>query len=162
MPAFVLSVNASDTYSAQLEAPPSPSWLVSIAAYGYGKEKARKAVLQSVAQMCTVGLTASLVIDVAAAPKGIWESWILEGGSLHSPQLQCSSRPRKACLPCFGAQVMVRYHSDQIGTMLTAEHLALFRANIDRFDWFLYSEVRYPTRARPPSTAHQPSPLLVG
>ena len=113
-------------------------WLVAMAAYGGGKRGVRNHLLYSIAGMCDVGLEAALVIDVAAVEKGEWER-MLGARTCQQARPQCVNH-RTAGTSCLPHQTVVRYHLDSIGTWLTAEHLVLFRANADRFDWFLYTE----------------------
>ena len=109
-------------------------WLVAMAAYGGGKRGVRSHLLHSVAGLCNQ----ALVVDVAAIERGEWERMLASRMCYQTPT-QCTPRPIGAgCLRAH--QTVVRYHPDSIGTWLTAEHLIIFRANVDRFDWFLYTE----------------------
>jgi hypothetical protein len=109
----------------------SPSWLVAVAAYGEGKRTERRALVHSVGSMCRLGQQAALFVDAAAVTVGWWERLLAVEGC--DEGLPCT---RTGCVQ----HTHVRYHPETVGTLLTAQHMALFRANLDNFDWFLYSE----------------------
>ena len=124
----------------QVEAVASPSLLIGVAGYGTSevKRQARAVLVASIAALCDAGINAALVIDTAATPVGEWPDTLAQYGC-RIPGTQCEQS-----LWCARASaavtVRINHHNASLRYELSRQHLRLFVANLQRFDWFMYTE----------------------
>eukprot|EP00930_Biecheleria_cincta_P035296 TRINITY_DN24279_c0_g2_i1.p1 TRINITY_DN24279_c0_g2~~TRINITY_DN24279_c0_g2_i1.p1 ORF type:complete len:988 (-),score=119.08 TRINITY_DN24279_c0_g2_i1:434-3184(-) len=89
--------------------------------------------------MCTAGLNIAVVLETAASPRGEWPE-LLQAHGCGAGGCKADDLPLWCSRRSEAAQVLVREHPQQVGYALAQKHVDVFRANLDRFDWFMYSE----------------------
>lgn len=140
-----------------LRRPPSPSYLIAIAnfAQNFGrngvvsssKEIGHAVVVRNVAAMCDAGLNVAFVVDAAFARRSYWRG-LLRSHGCNGSLCRVGERPLWCERRKEAVEAVIRRFApaDVAGgpgdgyNQLAGAHVQLFKANLDRFDWFLYSE----------------------